>query len=209
MVWLILLLIPLGFAVLHRRTHKYPFSPAVTLSCGVISLLCGYPVLFAGLCFSAVGDWFLNHERGRTGYFLSGVGGFFLGHLCFVLHSLIYGGFSLICAGISLSLLAAIGYFLLRRIMGGIDGSPLRYAVAVYAAISCISFGFSLNSGFSGFSGILFAAGIFMILFSDCIIALSRFGGVRGIGKWIMPTYFACHILMAAAGIWERTMPNA
>lgn len=115
MIWLILLLIPVGFAWLHKRTHRYPFSPAVTLSCGGISLLCGCPVLALGLCVSALGDWFLNHERGRIGYFLGGVGGFFLGHVCFLTHSLIRGGVSWICAGISLLIFALISLFLLRR----------------------------------------------------------------------------------------------
>lgn len=76
--------------------------------------------------------------------------------------------------------------------------------MVLYALISCFSFGCSLRGGFDVLPGILFTAGIFMILFSDCIIALSRFGGVKGIGKWIMPTYFACHILIAAACIVHR-----
>lgn len=202
----ILLLIPLCCAVLHRRMRKYPFSPAVTLSCAVISLLSGYPLLFLGLCVSAVGDWFLNHERGRTGFFLAGVGGFFLGHLCFTLHSLIRGIFSLISLLVSSVLFGLIAWFLLRRVKNGIDGKALRYAVVLYAGISCFSLGASLCAGFSLIPGILFTSGIGMILFSDCIIALSRFGGVRGIGKWIMPTYFACHILMAAACALEKIL---
>ncbi|MBP3293154.1 MAG: hypothetical protein J6N32_05325 [Clostridia bacterium] len=207
MIWLILLLIPVGFAWLHKRTHRYPFSPAVTLSCGGISLLCGCPVLALGLCVSALGDWFLNHERGRIGYFLGGVGGFFLGHLCFLTHSLIRGGVSWICAGISLLIFALISLFLLRRLR--IRERGIRYAVVLYALISCFSFGCSLRGGFDVLPGILFTAGIFMILFSDCIIALSRFGGVKGIGKWIMPTYFACHILIAVASVMQCIIRNA
>ena len=199
---LLLLLIPLTFALLHKRTHRYPFSPAVTLSCGAICLLCGCPVLTVGLCFSALGDWFLNHERGRTGYFLAGVGGFFAGHVCFLTHCLIRGGFSLVCTGISLLLFGLIFLFLLRRLT--IADRSLRGAVVLYALISCLSFGHSLRGGFGLLPGILFSAGIFMILFSDCIIALSRFAGFKGIGKWIMPTYFACHILMASAAVVQR-----
>ena len=202
MVQMLFLLIPLTFAALHRKTGRYPFSPAVTLSCGGISLFCGCPVLTIGLCFSALGDWFLNHERGREGYFLAGVGGFFAGHVCFLLHCLIRGGFSWVCTGISLLLFGMISLFLLRRLR--IRDRGIRYAVVLYALISCLSFGFSLRGGFDLLPGILFSAGIFMILFSDCIIALSRFAGVRGIGKWIMPTYFACHILMASAAVVQR-----
>jgi len=201
---LILLLIPIAFAVLHRKTRRYPFSPALTLSCGAISLLCGHPVLFSGLCFSALGDWFLNHERGRMGYFLCGVGGFFAGHLCFLLHCLIRGGFSWISPAVSLLIFGGISLFLLRRLT--IRERAIRYAVVLYALISCASFGFSLHSGFAPVPGILFSAGIFMILFSDCIIALSRFAGIKGIGKWIMPTYFSCHILIAAACIAKKIL---
>ena len=203
---LILLLIPVSCAVLHRKLRRYPFSPAVTLSCAAVSLLSGCHLLFLGLCVSAVGDWFLNHEHGRTGYFLCGVGGFFLGHLCFALHSLIRGGFSLISLPFSAVLFGLIGWFLLRRVHHGIPGKALRYAVTLYAGISCFSLGASLCGGFSPVPGILFTAGICMILFSDCIIALCRFGGVKGIGKWIMPTYFACHILMAAACALEKIL---
>jgi len=203
MIWLILLLIPLTFALLHRKTKRYSFSPAVTLSCGVISLLCGCPVLALGLCISALGDWFLNHERGRTGYFLAGVGGFFLGHVCFTVHCLIRGGFSWVCTGISLLIFGLISLFLLRRLT--VRDKGIRCAVVLYALISSFSLGFSLRGGFDLLPGILFSAGILMILFSDCIIALRRFSGLKNLGGWIMPTYFACHILMAAASVMQNT----
>ncbi len=197
MLSLILLLIPVSCALLHRKTGRYPFSPAVTLSSGAVCLLVGFPVLFLGLCFSALGDWFLNHERKRTWFFLCGVGGFFAGHLCFLIHSLLCGGFSWVCTAASLSLFALLALFLLRRLT--FRRRPIRLAVWLYAAISALSFGFSLCGGFDPLPGVFFSAGIFMILFSDYIIALSRFGGVKGFGGWIMPTYFACHIFIAAA----------
>lgn len=199
------LLFPVVFAVLHRRTKKYPFSPMVTLSCALIAGLCGYPVLCGGLVISAAADWFLHHERGRQAYFLCGVAGFFVGHVCFAVHSVISGGFSWISAAVFTGLLVLIAVFLLRRIWRGIGNGALRFAVTAYAAVSCLSFGAALSSGFGLAARLIFSLGIFAILFSDCLIALSRFGRVKKIGKWIMPTYFACHILIAAACLWEKS----
>ena len=50
-------------------------------------------------------------------------------------------------------------------------------------------------------SGKSIPAGIAFILFSDTLIALSRFLGRKKVGRWICPTYFACHILITASQI--------
>lgn len=196
------LLIPVISAVLHRRFRVYPFSPVVTLSCAAIALGCGCPVLSLGLCFSAAGDWFLHHERGRDAFFLCGVAGFFLGHCCFAAHSVVSGGFSLTSLPVFAVLFCGVAVFLLRRVWRGID-PVLRTAVVMYAGISCFSLASALFSGFSALPRAVFSLGIAMILFSDCIIALSRFGHVKKIGALIMPTYFACHIFVSAACILE------
>ena len=205
MIWLAFLLIPVFFAGMHGRFRRYPFSPCVTLSCAGIVFLGGFHLLGLGLCISAVGDWFLNHERGREAFFLGGVAGFFLGHVCFAAHSVVSGGFSWVSLPVFAVLFCGVSVFLLRRVWRGIDAG-LRIPVVLYAAVSCISLASALFSGFSPLPRAFFAVGILSILFSDCLIALSRFGHVKEIGRWIMPTYFACHILIAAACVLETVL---
>ena len=205
MIWLIFLLIPVGLAVLTRRTGRYPFSAAVTLSCAGISFGCGCSVLGGGLVFSALGDWFLQHEREREAFFLSGVAGFFPGHCCFAVHSVLSARFSWTSLLIFAVLFTGVSFFLLRRVWRGIDRS-FRIPVVLYAGISCFSLSCALFSFSSAVPRVVFAAGIAMLLFSDGVIALSRFGRVKKIGSLIMPTYFACHILTAAACMLETIL---
>lgn len=203
----LLLLVPVLFAVLHAKTGKYPFSAAVTASCLAVALLAGSSVwIVAAYALSIVGDWFMAHSGGRNGdrMLLFGIVGFFLAHACFLTYGLlsaIVPSFPAVRIVAALALVAGYAVFFLRTLRPAIGEPFLRIAAAAYTGISLCVMTASLFSGAPAASAVLFAAGIAFILFSDTLIALSRFLHRKGLGRWICPTYFVCHILIAASQI--------
>lgn len=204
----LLLLIPILSAVLHYRTGKYPFSAAVTLSCLVSVFLWADPRITIAYILSVVGDWFMAHSGGKDGdrKLLGGIAGFFFAHLCFLLFGISRIGAS----GLRLLWLIpvtalVVGYalFLWKTLLPSIPGRTLKIAASAYTGISLAVFAVSLLSSASPLPKTLFCLGIAMILFSDTLIALSRFLGKRKVGRYICPTYFACHILFAASVMAE------
>ena len=202
-----MLLIPLVFAILHFKTGKYPFSAAVTLSCLAVSLYfrASMPIL-AAYGLSVIGDWFMAHSGGKNGdkMLLGGIVFFFSAHVCFLIFAGGEAGPVLLIPlrAAAVTILAA-GYavFLIRTLYPAIRERFLKIAATAYTGISLTVMGASLFSAAPPLPAVLFAAGIALILFSDTLIALSRFLGQKRWNRWICPTYFACHILVAASQI--------
>jgi hypothetical protein len=204
----LLLLIPILCAALHAKTGWYPFSAAVTLTCLVSVFPWADPRILAAYALSVIGDWFMAHSGGKNGdrMLLGGIAGFFLAHACFLLFSVDRADFS---SGRLLWLIpsgaAAVGYalFLVRALYPAVPDRMLKIAATAYTGISLAVLAFSLLSSSAPIPKALFCFGIAMILFSDTLIALSRFLKKKGLGRWICPTYFACHILIAASMMAE------
>lgn len=207
------LLVPALFAVLHAKTGKYPFSAAVTASCLVIAILAGASVwIIAAYALSIVGDWFMAHSGGKNGdrMLLCGIVGFFLAHACFLTYSVLLADRTeRPVLRIAAALVLIIGYavFLTRTLYPAIGDRFLRIAATAYTGISLCVMTASLFSSARPASAILFALGIAFILFSDTLIALSRFLKKRKLGFWICPTYFLCHILIAGSQIVLSNFP--
>ena len=205
----LLLLIPAAFAVCHYKWGKYPFSAMVTLSCAAICFLWADPRILAAYLFSVVGDWFMAHSGGKKGdrMLIGGIVGFFLAHVCFLLFGLKRADASgnrllwlIPCA----ALLVGYTVFLLKDLFPVLPDAVMNTAVCAYMGISLAVMTVSLLSSAAPLPKFLFCAGIAMILFSDTLIALSRFLRKRQFGRAICPTYFACHILAAASVFAER-----
>ncbi len=202
------LLIPVLFSVLHYRTGKYLFSALVTLSCLAVVFLYSDIWIPAAYAFSVVGDYFMAHSGGKDGdrMLLGGITGFFAAHLCFLGSGISRAwpaGRMLLWLIPAAVLAAGYAVFLSRSLIPRIPKGALRPAVVVYAGISLIVFTVSLLSSARPLPKFLFSFGLAMILFSDTLIALSRFLKVKKPGKLICPTYFACHILVAASVLAE------
>ncbi len=148
-------------------------------------------VIALGYAFSIAGDYLLAHQKENPMRFIAGVGGFFLAHACFLIYAL-----HAACPGIlSAAVMLVIGYsvFLWKGIYPHAKGVPLRAALAMYMLISAAVLSVSLGTELT-----LFKLGIFMIVFSDTLIGLHTFMGIQSVQKWILPTYYLCHILIAA-----------
>lgn len=210
-LWLI---VPIIFAVLHFRRESYFLSTAVTLSCAVIAVILREPIIIAAYLCSIAGDYFMVNIRKAENNFIFGILCFFLAHVFFLWYSLHFafgvGAFvnpgSMIILIIKLTVIAAVvifySIFLTRGIYPSLRGNlPMRIATAMYTYISCAVLAVSILGIVPDSlpSSVLFTVGVAFIVFSDTIIALCQFTDNKRYGKIICPTYFACHIFIAAS----------
>jgi len=148
------------------------------------------PLLLAGLVFACIGDVFLMLE----GFFLHGLAAFLVMQ---VLYIFVFSGEirrplpvfpSLLKAFV---LIVALG-IILMMVVPHLSDPVLRIAVPVYAfTITAMTFfAFLRNSGVSGLSFRMVAAGAVFFMISDTLIALDAFvGPVARQHFWIMSTY--------------------
>ncbi len=202
----LLLLVPVLFAVLHFFTGKYPFSPLTTLSCALIAAPFASPWILAAYACSVVGDWFMARSEGERGdtMLLGGIAGFFLAHGCFLLYAVTHAAPTpLAPLWILLAVALAVGYavFLFRHLYPAVPGRALRAGVTAYTGISLAVMSVALHLGAPRLQKALFCLGIALILFSDTLIALARFLSRKACDRLVCPTYFACHVLVAASAI--------
>lgn len=200
------LLIPIAGMFMGLRTGKFMWNCVLTLSCAAIVVLTnrGMPMLplVAALLLSVVGDYFMAHKSGKPMWYIYGISGFLLAHLGFMWYALsrFEGSPRIYIAGAAL--LAMIVWYLAARVLPKIGDMPMKIAVSAYAVISVLSL--IAASGLKGttpFETLLFSIGIAMIAFSDTMIAENDFVGNKEVFGYIMPTYYLCHILVAASAV--------
>lgn len=198
----LLLAIPVLLMIFREKYKKYIFSPLVTLSCLTIALFSKgeykmYVIL--AYAFSVAGDYFLAHQKSFRNAYLYGIGGFFAAHVFFLVYAAVNAGFTvwlLVCAA---ALLIPYSVFLFRGLYPNIPDAPMRIAVTLYMLISASVLSVSLGMQLPAAQKALYITGIGMILFSDTLIALDDFMHRNRLARLIMPTYFLCHILVAAS----------
>ena len=195
-----LLIVPVVFAVLALNHFGFFFKSG-TAGAGIGILLLLYfrrllkakDILFlmAAFGFSIAGDWFLSNKHDDTDRFVFGIAFFFLAHLGYLLYAWLNGRFNKIFTLILL--LAFLGFFVLA-ICPFVDDKILLSAVLGYLVISCISLGAAVGIRSTGAEKQAFVLGVFLILFSDTIIALKEFTGYNELNFLILPTYYLAHI---------------
>ena len=201
------LLLPIVMAALRMKTKKYVFSALVTLTCAaIIPFENGFMLL--GFILSVAGDYLLAHQKGHPNRFLFGVAFFALAHLAFILHaasgvlwSWRHFSFRPLALILALALAALYAAYLARRILPG-QPAAMKIALSGYALISLagLYFAMSMQAGVT-LEYWLYVAGIAAIVFSDTMIAEAEFAGRHEAHKLILPTYYLCHILLAASAI--------
>lgn len=205
-----LILIPVIFALLRHFTKKYIFSALTTLACATIALPYA-PVMAAALFISFIGDYFMAHKGKNEVKYLLGIAGFFLGHVVFILHSMLYIPFAAHEAfflettprtlffreGLLTSAVLALWFtpYLLLRVIKKVP-KLLRIPVMLYTFISIAGLSAAVMTG-----NWIYVLGIAMLLFSDTMIAESDFAGNRKVSPLILPTYYLCHILVALSAL--------
>ncbi|MEP0132823.1 MAG: lysoplasmalogenase family protein [Eudoraea sp.] len=148
-------------------------------------------MIMGAFLFSIAGDWFMSNKLGDSMMFSKGIALFFLAHLGYL-------GFALVNGKIKwrFTLIVLIAYLLFYYLLlvPSIDDKILLYAALIYLLISCFTFGTSIGiKGDTAFKW-TYIFGIFLIVFSDTIIALTEFLGYSKLDFMILPTYYLAHI---------------
>lgn len=165
----------------------------------VLSLRKGAPFsetwwIIAAFAFSIGGDWFLSHKGGDAGLFIKGIALFFMAHLGYLGYTLRNGRLPWKFTGV---LLAGYLLFFFLVLYPAIADSFLMIAALCYLFVSCFSAGAAMGMDSAPQVKWLFVLGIFSIVFSDTIIALTEFVGYSEMDFLILPTYYLSHLLVS------------
>lgn len=160
-------------------------------------------MIIGAFLFSIAGDWFMSNKLGDPMMFSKGIALFFLAHLGYL-------GFALVNGKIKwrFTLIVLIAYllFFFLLLAPSIDDKILRYAALIYLLISCLTFGTSVGIKGDKVFKWAYIFGIFLIVFSDTIIALTEFLGYSKLDFMILPTYYLAHISITFALIRRENL---
>ena len=148
-------------------------------------------MIIAAFLFSIGGDWFLSHKHGDAGMFVAGIALFFVAHVGYLSYALLNGRIKWL-----FTMILLVGYllFFALKIYPGIEDKTLMIAALIYLLISCFSLGAASGLQVGKWEKWAYILGIFLILFSDTIIAFKEFAGYKELNYLILPTYYLAHI---------------
>lgn len=195
-----LLLFAVLFAIIALNTNEF-FYKSGSAGIGILTLLIlnfkkvKQPndswMIIGAFLFSIAGDWFMSNKLGDSMMFSKGIALFFMAHLGYLGFALRNGK---IKWGFTLAILVAYLLFFFLMLYPNIEDKILLYAALVYLLISCLTFGTSIGAKGDTIFKRAFIFGIFLIVFSDTIIALTEFLGYDKLDFLILPTYYLAHI---------------
>lgn len=194
-----LLIVPLGLAVVALETGQIAAKLGVPLSCALILAWAIWKSparrrdglwVVAAFCFSAGGDWFLANRGGREGFFLAGIGLFFVAHAGYLAFACRQGRLGRKALGVLLSAYLLYYFFGLHP---AIRSTPVATAALMYLLISCATLSAAWGMRMPGWQKWPFVAGIALLVFSDTIISFSEFLGWKRWNGLILPTYYLVH----------------
>ncbi|MDX9881648.1 MAG: lysoplasmalogenase [Prolixibacteraceae bacterium] len=195
-----LLLIPAVSAILALNHFGFFFKSGSAGS-GILILLLLYFrklkqakdiwMIMVAFLFSIGGDWFLSHRNGETERFIAGIVLFFIAHVGYLSYALMNGR---IRWPFTIILLLGFLIFFILKLYPGINDKVLMVAVLMYLLISCFSLGAAVGLKTGTLEKWAYIFGIFLILFSDTIIAFREFVGYKELSFLILPTYYLAHI---------------
>ena len=208
----LLLIAPTIFAILALNHFGFFFKSG-TAGAGILILLLLYfqqlpkakdiIFLMSAFLFSIIGDWFLSNMKGDASMFVYGIGFYFLAHFGYLIYALLNGKISRVFTSV---LLAAFLMFFVLVLYPSIDNRMLMFSALIYLVISCISLGVAVGLRSKGIEKWAYVFGIFLILFSDTIIAFKEFVGYKELNYLILPTYYLAHISITLSLIQRKIL---
>ncbi len=204
--WLgVALIVPVFAMVMGLKTHRFGWNCVLTLSCAAIAALTKrgpmmIPMVVA-LCLSVIGDYFMAHKGARTAWYIAGIAGFLLAHAAFIWYAgqRFQGSPRIWIAGAAL--LVMLGLYLVKRVLPHVKVTPMRVAVSLYALVSIVSVVAAAGMKGKPLEALFYTLGIMLIAFSDTMIAENDFVRNKDAFVYIMPSYYLCHICVAASAI--------
>ena len=152
-------------------------------------------VILAFIC-SMIGDYYLSHMHGNNAMFIWGISLYLLAHIGYLIFSLLNGTVKWkIAFGIALVYLVFFYFILYPKI----TDKTLALTVLFYLLVSCTSLGAAL--GIKAIPAVKwpYIFGIILILFSDTIISLKEFVAFDAFNFLILPTYYLAQIGITVA----------
>lgn len=208
--WYSLLLIPLILAVLALNGFGFFFKSG-SAGGGILIVLWFWFrelkqskdvwMIVLAFLFSIGGDWFMSNRQDNTEMFVAGIALFFVAHIGYLLYGLMNGKLRW---GFTTIILAGYLVFFFLMLYPSIDNRILMLAALLYLLISCFSMGAATGINAKPIVKWAYVFGIFLVLFSDTIIALSEFAGYHVLNFLILPTYYAAHISVTFSLIAKR-----
>ena len=203
----IALIVPVACACARMRTGRYFWNIGVTGTCVLILTMAGktaalFPMI-AALLISIAGDYFMAHQKNAPRNYLLGVSGFFLAHAVFIIYAVSRPQNWPLAGACALVLAAGYIPYALRCVLPHVQDLAMRIALLSYALISCAGLALACGMTVPLPERLTYLAGMAMIVLSDTLIAEADFAGRHKLERLILPTYFACHILVTASGILQ------
>ena len=202
--WLLIaLIVPLFFAAMALYTKNFIYNACATATCAILLLATPnpLPILPVILCLliSIAGDYFMGHQKASELFYLFGIATFFLAHACLIWYSANKLDYSPWQLWIGIALAVAYGIYLAFRVLPNVAEIQLRIAIVAYACASIVALMMGIAMNLPLLQRILYAVGVASIVASDTLICETDFAGNHAPAPAIMPTYFACHLLITAS----------
>ncbi|MGB5436465.1 MAG: lysoplasmalogenase [Maribacter sp.] len=162
-------------------------------------------VIIAFVC-SMIGDYFLSHMHGDTTFFILGISLYLLAHIGYLTFSLLNGTLRW-KSSIALTVVFLIFFYL--ALYPTLDDKTLAFMVLFYLIVSCVSLGAALGLKLEPTIKWPYVIGIALILFSDTIISFTEFIHYDALNFLILPTYYLAQIGITIALYLKRTEAKA
>ncbi|WP_273274970.1 lysoplasmalogenase [Maribacter polysiphoniae] len=192
-------------AIIATATDVFIFKISVA-ALGAIILLIAFSkklrnafdvwvVILAFVC-SMIGDFYLSHMNGNNSMFVIGISLYLLAHIGYLIFSLLNGT---IRWRYTLLITTAFLIFFYFSLYPNIPDKTLMVTVLFYLIVSCVSLGAALGIKALPKIKLPYVFGIALVLFSDTIISFKEFVHYDALNVLILPTYYLAQIAITIA----------
>jgi len=204
--WLLLLVMTqFVSSIIATGTDIFIFKIGVSAVGSIILLIAYYGqlmkvldvwVVILALVCSMIGDYFLSHMSGDNSMFIIGISLYLMAHVGYLIFSLLNGT---IRWKITTIITTAFLIFYYLTLYPNILDKTLAFIVLFYLIVSCVSLGAAMGIKVKPNIKMPYLIGIALILFSDTLISFKEFMSYDSLNFLILPTYYLAQICITIA----------
>lgn len=204
--WLLLLVITqFVSSIIATGTDIFIFKIGVAAVGSIILLIAYYGqlmkvldvwVVILALVCSMIGDYFLSHMSGDNSMFIIGISLYLMAHVGYLIFSLLNGT---IRWKVTTLITTAFLIFYSLTLYPNILDKTLAFIVLFYLIVSCVSLGAAMGIKVKPNIKMPYLIGIALILFSDTLISFKEFMSYDSLNFLILPTYYLAQICITIA----------